>query len=85
MGLTELNGTHRIVSVDAALNRVVVRLATSQVYASGGTWARESPLNTAGMVKRIYRTAGTNPAFVFVAEIPVADTTYADTIPIERA
>lgn len=81
VGLTDLNGTHRIVSVDAALNRVVVRLVTSQVYTSGGTWARESPLNTAGMVKRIYRTAGTNPAFLFVAEIPVADTTYADTIP----
>lgn len=79
-GMTDLNGTHRIVSVDAALNRVVVRLATAQAYTSGGTWARQSPLNTTGMVKRIYRTAGTNPAFLFVAEIPAATTTYNDTV-----
>jgi hypothetical protein len=79
-GMTDLNGTHRIISVDVANARVVVALATAQVYTSGGTWVRESPLNTAGMVKRIYRTAGTNPAFLFVAEIPVANTTYDDTV-----
>lgn len=80
VGMTDLNGTHRIVSVDAALKRVVVALDTAQVYTADGTWARESPLNTTGMVKRIYRTAGTNPSFLFVAEIPVADTTYTDTV-----
>lgn len=79
-GLTDLNGTHRIVSVDAANNRVVVALVTAQVFAAGGTWARESPLNITGMRKRIYRTAGSNPAFMFVAEIPVAQPNYNDTI-----
>lgn len=77
-GMTSLNGKHRIVSVDKANNRVVVRLATAQVYTAGGTWTRESPLNTTGMRKRIYRTAGTNPSFFFTAEIPVAQTTHND-------
>lgn len=80
LGMTDLNGTHRIVSVDAVNNRVVIALATAQVYTSGGTWAREAPLNTTGMVKRIYRTAGTSPAFLFVAEIPVATTTFNDNV-----
>lgn len=80
LGMTSLNGSHRILSVDAATNRVVVALDTSQTYTSGGTWARESPLNTTGMVKRIYRTAGTNAAFLFVSEIPVATTSYNDTV-----
>lgn len=79
-GMTDLNGSHRIVSVDAANSRIVVSLDTAQTYTSGGTWSREAPLNTTGMVKRIYRTAGTNPAFLFVAEIPVATTTYNDTV-----
>ena len=79
-GMTALNGRHRIVSIDTANDRVVVALDTAVAYTSGGTWARTSPLNTAGMTKRIYRTAGTNPAFLFVAEIPVADTTYNDTV-----
>lgn len=79
-GMTDLNGSHRIVSVDTATNRVVVALATSQTYTSGGTWARVAPLNTAGMVKRIYRSAGTSGQFLYVAEIPAATTTYADTV-----
>jgi hypothetical protein len=79
-GMTALNGRHRIVSIDTANDRIVVALVTAAAYTSGGTWTRTSPLNTAGMTKRIYRTAGTNPAFLFVAEIPVADTTYNDTI-----
>ena len=80
-GMTALNGTHRILSVDVANNRVVLALSTGTAYTSGGTWARQSPLNTTGMRKRIYRTAGTNPAFMFVAEIPVADTTFDDEVP----
>lgn len=80
VGMTDINGQHRLISVDAAAKKVVVAKITAQVYASGGSWARVSPLNTTGMVKRIYRTAGTNPAFLFVAEVPVASTTYTDTI-----
>jgi hypothetical protein len=77
VGMTDLNGEHRIRRVSGAT--VVLDLATAQTYTSGGTWARNAPVNTAGMVKRIYRTAGTGAAFIFVAEIPVANTTYADT------
>ena len=80
-GMTDLNGVHRIVAINVADSKVVLTLDTAVAYTSGGTWARESPLNTAGMRKRIYRTAGTNPAFMFVAEIPVADATFDDTVP----
>jgi hypothetical protein len=38
-------------------------------------------LHTSGMTKRIYRSAGTSGQFLFVAEIPLATTTYADTVP----
>lgn len=79
-GMTDLNGSHRILSVDAVNNRVVVALDTAQVYTSGGAWTRDAPLNTSGMVKRIYRTEGTNPAFLFVAEIAVATTSYNDNV-----
>lgn len=80
VGMTQLNGEHRVLSVDHTNSRVVVELATTQAYTSGGTWARSAPLNTTGLRKRIYRTAGTNPAFMFVAEIDAADTTYTDTV-----
>jgi len=76
-GITDLNRSHRIVSVDG--DDVVLSLLTAQVYTSGGTWTRDAPINTAGMTKRIYRTAGTGGSFIFVAEIPVANTTYSDT------
>jgi hypothetical protein len=77
VGMTDLNRSHRVVSKSG--NNVVVALTTTQTYTSGGTWARNAPINTAGMVKRIYRTEGTNAAFLFVAEIPVVTTTYSDT------
>lgn len=76
-GMTDLNGSHRIVSRDG--DDVVIALVTAQTYTSGGTWARNAPINTTGMTKRIYRTAGTGGSFIFVDEIPVAQTTYADT------
>jgi hypothetical protein len=78
-GLTDLNGNRRIQAVNG--NQIDIVLTTSQVYTSGGTWTRNAPFNTTGMNKRIYRSAGTEGQFLFVAEIPVANTTYADTIP----
>lgn len=79
-GMTDLNGSFRVQSVDVANNRVTVSLDTAQTYISGGAWARNAPFNTTGMVKRIYRTVGTGGVFLFVAEIPVATTTYDDTV-----
>lgn len=80
-GMTDLNGKFALVSVDHVTNKVVVALTTAQVYVAGAdTWARVAPHNTTGMVKRIYRTIGTNTDYKFVAEIPVANTTYSDTI-----
>lgn len=79
-GMTDLNGSFRVQSVDVVNSRVTVSLNTAQTYTSGGTWARNAPFNTTGMVKRIYRTVGTGGVFLFVAEIPVATTTYADTV-----
>lgn len=80
-GMTSLNGTFPLVSVNTATNQVVVALVTSQVYsAAADTWARVAPHNTTGMLKRIYRTVGNNTDYKFVAEIAVATTTYNDTI-----
>ena len=76
-GMTDLNGSHRIVSVNG--DDVVLSLVTAQAYTTGGTWERNAPVNTTGMTKRIYRTQGTNANFIFLAEIPASQTTYADT------
>lgn len=80
VGMTDLNGTHRLTDVDKTNNYIFVQVNTAQTYTSGGTWARSAPLNTTGMTKRIYRTEGTEATFLYVAEIPVATTTYNDTI-----
>ena len=80
VGMTDLNKTHRIVSVNASNNSIVVALVTAQTYTSGGSWSKDAPHNTAGMTKRIYRSAGTVADFLFVAEIPVADTSYTDAV-----
>lgn len=79
VGMTDLNASFRVLAVDAVNSRIEVALDTAQTYTSGGTWTRNAPYNTSGMVKRIYRTVGTGGDFLFVAEIPVATTTYSDT------
>ena len=80
-GMTDLNGTFTLASVDAANSRVVVNLSTSQTYtAASDTWTRVAPHNTTDMVKCIYRTVGTNTDYRLVAEIPATQTTYADTV-----
>lgn len=79
-GMTALNGTFALLSVDLATNKVTVALDTAQVYTAGGTWGRVAPHNTTGMTKVIYRSVGGNENFFRVAEIPVADTTYSDTV-----
>jgi len=80
VGMTDINGSHRIVSVDLPNNRVVVAKVTSQTYVSGGSWTKNAPHNTSGMTKRIYRTAGPVADLLFVAEIPVATTSYVDAV-----
>jgi hypothetical protein len=80
VGMTDLNKSHRIVSVDTVNSRVVVNLVTAQTYTSGGSWAKDAPHNTIGMTKRIYRSAGTVAAFLFVAEIAVGNTTHLDAV-----
>jgi hypothetical protein len=79
-GMTDLNGTFRIQSLGPTANTLVVNLNTAQTYTSGGSWTKTAPHNTSGMVKRIYRTVGTGGDFLFVAEIPVANTTYTDAV-----
>lgn len=81
-GMTDLNGTHKLIGVDAGTNKVVVSLVTAQVYSAGtDTWARVAPHNTVGMTKRIYRTVGTNTDYKLVVELPVSHTNYDDTVP----
>lgn len=79
-GMTDLNATFKLVSVDTALSKVVVALTTAQVYTAGGTWTRRAPHNLTGMTKRIYRTIGTNADYKFVTEIAAATTTFNDNI-----
>ena len=80
VGMTDLNKSHRIAAIDAANVRIVVDLVTAQTYTSGGSWSKNAPHNTTGMTKRIYRSAGTVADFLFVAEIPVATTSYVDAV-----
>lgn len=79
-GMTDLNGSFRVQSVDVANSRVTVSLDTAQTYTSGGAWTRNAPYNTTGMVKRIYRTVGTGGVFLYVGEVAVATTTFNDTV-----
>lgn len=62
-GMTDLNGSHRIVSMDASAKKVFIALQTSQTYVGGGAWKRNAPHNTTGMTKRIYRSAEQAQAF----------------------
>jgi hypothetical protein len=80
VGMEDLNGTFRIQSLGPTANTLVVNLSTAQTYTSGGSWTKTAPHNTSGMVKRIYRTVGASGDFLFVAEIPVANTTYTDAV-----
>ncbi len=81
VGMTDLNASFLIKSIDTALGKVVVQLATTQTYTSGGTWARNYTHNTTSMTKVIYRTVGTGTDYKFVAEIDGALTSYSDIIP----
>lgn len=82
LGMTDLNRSLKITSVDYTLKKVTVSLTTAQVYTSGGTWNRDAPHNTLGMTRRIYRTAvgSSGTAFMFVAEVPVATVSYVDNV-----
>jgi hypothetical protein len=80
-GMTDLNATFILVSVDPATRKVAVSLSTTQTFIAGGTWARMAPHNTTGMNKRIYRTL-TTPAgteYHYIATITAITSTYSDT------
>lgn len=79
-GMTDLNGTLRIFSVDQSTSKIVVLLSTTQTYVSGGAWSKNGPHNLSSMKRRIYRSAGTNAQYLFVAEISASLTTYSDTV-----
>ncbi|MBA4141931.1 MAG: hypothetical protein H0X43_02770 [Nitrosospira sp.] len=80
-GMTDLNGTFALASVNPATDKVLVRLATLQAYTGGGTWKRRAPHNTNGMTKRLYRTLTTSSAteYHYVVTIGASTTTYNDT------
>lgn len=81
VGMTDLNATFELVSVNSATTQVVVELSTTQTYSSGGTWTRIAPHNSAAMTKRIYRTLSTASGTEYHYLVTVAGTTasYADT------
>lgn len=71
--------TVRLVAVDHTASKVqFVRTPYPAGTTPTLTWQRAAAINTSGMRKRIYRTEGTAAAFLFVTEIPVADTSYND-------
>jgi hypothetical protein len=80
-GMTDLNGSFKVVSVDAVLNKVVVTLTTAQVWTAGGTWSRDAPHNIVGMRRRYYRTVGIGAVFKFCGESDAIGTTFSDTLP----
>lgn len=80
-GMTDVNGTWPLYSVDNGTNTAVIVLSTTQTYTSGGTWTRIAPHNTDGMLKRIYRllTSGTGTDYQYVVTLSAATTSYDDT------
>jgi len=83
VGMTDLNQTFPIHSVDAVTNKIVVVLSTTQTYTSGGAWIRVAPHNTSGMTKRVYRvvTSGnTGSEMQYVVTLSSGVTTFADTV-----
>lgn len=79
-GMNDLSGPFVLQSVNASTKKVTVLLATTQTYTSGGTWEREAPHNTAGMMKRIYRTLTTNSGteYHYVVSIAAGTVSYSD-------
>lgn len=80
-GMDDLNGQFTLVNVDSATKKVIVSLATTQIYSGGGTWKRVAPHNTTGMTKRIYRTLTTpsGTEYRYVVTIPAVTSSYDDT------
>jgi hypothetical protein len=80
-GMTDLDGTWTLASVDSNTKKVTIILSTAQTYTSGGTWARQAPHNTSGMNKRIYRTLTTSSGteYHYVVTIAAITTSYNDT------
>lgn len=74
-----VNGTFAVIEI-ISTNQVKCQTGSSFTDASeAGTWTRVSPHNVTGMVKRIYRQDALG-AYRFVADVPLATTTYADTL-----
>lgn len=77
VGMTSLNATNWKVTRLSATTFSVI-LTPVFIYSSGGTWTRETDINTTSMVKRIYRTVA--GVYKYVAEIAIATTTYVDSL-----
>lgn len=86
-GMTDLNGTFTLHAVDHAARTATVILSTGQTYASGGTWTRQAPHNTTGMVKRIYRTltSASGTEYHYIGTILGIVATFEDTVSEENA
>ena len=82
-GMTDLNSSFPLYSVDSGTNKVIIALSTSQTYTAGGVWVRDAPHNTSGMTKRIYRTLSTDNTgteFHYVASVSASTAGYADSL-----
>ncbi|MEO9231635.1 MAG: hypothetical protein ABI216_22155 [Devosia sp.] len=80
-GMTDLNGTFELFSVNSNTTQAVVTLSTAQTYTSGGTWTRQAPHNTTAMTKRIYRTltSSSGTEYHYLVTVAANTTTYSDT------
>lgn len=81
-GMTDLNASHTLYSVDAVTNKVTIILTTGQTYTSGGTWERVAPHNVSGMTKRIYRiiTTASGTEYHYIVTVAGIAGTFADTV-----
>lgn len=79
-----LNASWKVASVVDGTHFTISMANPGTITDQTGTATRDAPHNTTNMVKRIYRTvtSATGTDYYFIAEIPVATTTYNDTVTV---
>jgi hypothetical protein len=78
-GMTDLNGVYRVLSVDSGNSTFTIALDTAQTFGSSSAQVNRLADNSPSLF-RIYRTVGTAGDFLYVGEVPVATTSFSDTV-----
>jgi hypothetical protein len=72
-GMTDLNNTFQVQSVNTVAKQITIKLDTTQTYVSGGVASRNAPHNTTNLKKRIYRTITTSTGTTYYQVGPDID------------